>query len=226
MQSETFFVISRYSEDVSWLKDYNIHDYIIYNKGAPLSNEFNELILSNVGNNQRDIFEYIVNNYDNIPKLTAFIQGYPFDHCKKEKFDKILNNKSFTALESQEDHPITAGHKKSDDGQYMEINTSWYINAHYNNWGNGGHKDRRCQFNSFDSFMHSIFVDYSHLEWLRFAPGSQYIVEQKQILRYSKKFWEHLMNILCENDMTEGHILERACWYILKGIYTPIDELI
>lgn len=219
------FVISRYSEDVSWVKSYT-DDYIVYNKGAALGEDYKELLLPNVGNNQRDIFEFIFRNYNNLPEFIAFLQGTPFDHCKKEKFDKIIINEHFTALESYEDNPVTHMHKKDGIGEYMELNDSWYVHHHYINWGRGGPNKIPSVYATFDDFMNSIFKNYQRLEWIRFSPGSQYLIEKKNALYYPRKFWEHLMNILHRNDMAEGHIMERAMWLILNNKYEIKEYLL
>jgi hypothetical protein len=67
--------------------------------------------------------------------------------------------------------------------------------------------------------MNKYFEDYQHLDWIRFSPGSQYIVEDEQAKQYPRKFWECLMNELNSKSPTEGHIIERALYYILIGSY-------
>jgi hypothetical protein len=207
------FIISRYKEDVSWIKEYT-DNYIIYNKGEKLDSRYKSIELDNIGNNQYDIFHYIYTNYENLPDMMLFLQGHPFDHCKKEKFDKIIYNDKFTPFESYED--LIHGHaSKADiDGGYMERNDCWYISAH-----NQTH-NITCIYRSYDEFMNKYFSDYIHVDWIRFTPGSQYMVEKKQILKYSRDFWKSLMEELPFNNMTEGHIIERSLLYILTGNLT------
>lgn len=202
------FIISRYKEDVSWIKKYT-DDYIIYNKGTSLPKEYNVFELDNIGNNQYDIFHFIVENYDNLPELMIFLQANPFDHCNEDKFKRIIKNKTFTPVESYE-------HLREIDseGGFIEVNNGWYINAH------NGTYNLTCKYNSFDEFMNKYFENYEHVSWIRFTPGSQYIVEKKQVLNYPKEFWKSLMNELPYNNCTEGHIIERSLFYILTGKYT------
>lgn len=35
---------------------------------------------------------YIINNYETLPDYIAFVQGYPFDHCEKKLFYKLLTS--------------------------------------------------------------------------------------------------------------------------------------
>ena len=118
--------------------------------------------------------------------------------------------------------PETEAHKKDVDGGYMEINNSWFISAH-NLKLLGENHEITCKFDSYDDFMNSLFSNYQHVDWIRFTPGSQYIVTKEDCLRYSKTFWQHLMNIFPFTDVnggTEAHLVERALWYIFKGTYT------
>tara|TARA_R110000765_G_scaffold426485_1_gene542285 strand:- start:1645 stop:2322 length:678 start_codon:yes stop_codon:yes gene_type:complete len=214
------FIVSRYKEDPSWIKEYT-DNYIIYNKGEPLDDTFNVKIMPNTGGNQYDISHFIHENYSDLPNLMAFVQGEPWDHCNKEKFDRIIYNEFFTALESYEhvDTGPNSAMRLSEDGGYMEINNGWYINAH-----NQTH-NQACLYSSLDHFMNTIFVNYRRTDWVRFAPGSQYIIEKKQALRYSKRFWRHLMSVLPKNHMTEAHIVERSLMMILSGEFETIWSL-
>tara|TARA_R110000824_G_scaffold363132_1_gene551155 strand:- start:4985 stop:5650 length:666 start_codon:yes stop_codon:yes gene_type:complete len=215
-----FFIVSRFKEDPSWIKEYT-DNYIIYNKGDDLDDSFNIKVMPNTGGNQYDIAHFIYQNYENLPELMAFVQGEPWDHCNREKFDKIISNDSFTSLESYEHVDTSPGSamRLTSEGEYMEINNSWFIPAH-----NSTH-NQICSYPSFDIFMHSIFENYGGNDYIRFSPGSQYLVEKKQALHYSKKFWEYLMGVLPKNNMTEAHIVERSLWYILTGAYEVRSHL-
>jgi hypothetical protein len=217
-KDEPIFILSRYNEDVSWVKDYT-DDYIVYNKGEKLPADIKSLPMENIGGNQRDIFYFIYNNYENLPDAMLFVQAFPFDHCNKEKFEKIMYNKFFTPLESYEHIEENGYQKKDTSGGFMERNNSWYIAAHNRTY------KQSCRYDSFDQFMNSIFKNYKHLDWIRFAPGSQYIIEKRQALFYSKKFWSYLMDVINKKNTTEAHIIERSLMEIFKCYLEPIDEL-
>jgi len=210
-------VVSRYNEDIYWVQDYS-SNITVYNKGQQIA-DMSTIISDNFGGNQYDICRFIYDNYDNLPESIVFIQGNPFDHCCKSIFDKLVDNVTFTSLEDYTHIAESDMHRKGPDGGYMEYNNSWFIEAH--NTANG----LWCKFPTFDSFMHSLFSDYEHLEWIRFAPGSQYIVTRENCLRYSREFWKKLMTYFPTtkvNGGTEAHLVERALWYIFTGKYTAI----
>ena len=168
----------------------------------------------NVGYNIFDIAHFITNHYDNLPDLTAFAEGWPFDHIKREIFDKLIFNTCFTALEDYLPFEETYAHKNDVDGGYLEINNSWYLQlteSKYNHqW-----------YNSYDEFMTDMFSDYKHLEWIRFAPGAQYIVPKENILKYSLDFWKKLMGTVGYARLPlEAQLIERTLYYIFNNTYT------
>lgn len=207
------FIVTRYNEPWEWVKEYT-DNYLIYNKGSLILNDQKVVNVKNIGGNQHDIFKFIYDEYENLPELMAFIQANPFDHCKKEVFDGLIYSDKFTPLEYYGSIPANDWEGRTEDGGFLEINNSWYIVAH--NASNG----ILCKYSSFDEFMSHYFSNYEHIVWLRFSPGSQYIIEKKQALYYPRDFWKTLMEELPRNNMTEAHIVERALFYILNNQYT------
>lgn len=201
---KAFLVVSRYAENVDWLKELT-DDYIIYNKGESLP-DFKEKLVPNFGGNQYDIFHYIYDNYENLPDLIAFLQGDPFDHCLPDRFYKLIYNEHFTPIFGDKNYP---------DGNYFETNTSWYINAPFQS------SKPPSTLRSFDEFMNLMFSDYHGLGRLIFPPGSQIIVEKSRCLFYSKAFWKKLMSIFPTHVPLnrEGHIVERAIQIIFENKY-------
>lgn len=116
---KAFFVVSNYNNDISWIKDYT-GDYIIYDKSNTLEESEKVLKVENVGYNIYDISHYIINNYHNLPDYVAFLEGNPFDHCKKETFDKIIYNEKFTPIEDYSDVPESYAHTKDSEGHVIE----------------------------------------------------------------------------------------------------------
>jgi hypothetical protein len=204
---KALLVISRYNEDINWIKSLT-DDYIIYNKGEELSLDYKQLILPNFGANQYDIFHYIYENYDNLPNLIAFMQGNPFDHCLSDRFNELIYNEQFTPLFGDAYYP---------DGNYSEDNNNWYINAEFNN------NKPPSKFSSFDEYMEFLFEDYIYQDKVIFPPGSQLIVEKERCLFYSKEFWKKLMSIPSDvigaNGGREAHIIERSIQIIFENKY-------
>jgi hypothetical protein len=214
---ESFFVVSAWNNDISWIKDYT-NDYIIFDKSNTLPEGERIIKVLNYGYNIYDILYFICSFYNDLPELVAFLEGNPFNHCKKEVFDKLIYRKEFTPIEYYADIPIKKGETRDSDGGFEEINNSWYI------YHNDIKNRRRCVYASFDIFMHYYFEDYKQLKMVRFAPGAQYIVEKKQILQYPHLFWVCMMNGLNKEDPSEAFVIERALYYIFKGTYKARKE--
>jgi len=206
-KTKPFFVISRYSEDPSWVKDIT-DNYIIYNKGNELSPEFKQKLLPNFGGNQYDIFSFIHENYNDLPELMIFVQGDPFDHCLKERFDMLIKNDSYTQLFGDVNYP---------DGEYDEPNNNWYIDPVQRD------KNIKSSIGSFDEYAQMIFGDYTPLDRLKFPPGSQILVEKDRCRFYSREFWEKLMSLIPKeiglNGGVEAHIIERSIDLIFQNKY-------
>jgi len=210
---KAFFVVSNWNNDVSWVEKYT-DNYIIYDKSDTLPEGDKIIKIKNVGYNIYDILHFIVNNYDSLPELTAFLQGNPFDHCKKETFDKLIYNECFTPIEDYSHVPESNAHKKSVDGGYMEKNTSWYFGAHRQEHGSKVTK----YLSSYTQLLNEIFESPEYPRWIRFAPGAQYIVPRKNILFYSKEFYKKLMGYVDYHRIpAEGFALERTMYYIFTN---------
>ena len=212
--TKPLFVLSRYNEDPSWILEYT-DNYIIFNKGEPLEEKFKSKQVPNIGGNQYDISWFVWNHYENLPDIMIFVQAFPWDHCNREKFDKLIDNKFFTPLESYEHVDTSPGTwmRLTPEGGFMEKNNSWYISAH-----NSTH-DMGCRYHSYDQFMHKYFENYEREEYIRFSPGSQYLVTKKDVKGYPKEFWKSLALELPKKSTTEANIVERALWYILTNKY-------
>lgn len=71
-------VVARFKEGKEWLAEVPSEwGVIVYNKGYPQDGK----PLPNIGREPHTFLTHIVNNYNNLAELTAFVQGRPFDHC-------------------------------------------------------------------------------------------------------------------------------------------------
>jgi hypothetical protein len=220
-------IISRYKEDISWLNKAPLQGVII-NKGNDVKTQNASFVIEqckNFGANQYDLCNYIYQNYEQLPELIMFIQGNPFDHCSEHIF---YNKVSARQPCFMDDAAVTAapnsGWRKSleIDGGFSEKNNNWYI-VEVNKLVFEKFNFITCQISSYDEFMNAIFQNYSRLEWLRFAPGSQYIVSSCQCRRYTRNFWKTLRDFIPKvdgmNGGVEAHIIERALGIIFLGIF-------
>lgn len=191
------YITSRYNHDDSWLKEYT-DDYVLYDRSEiPLEGS---IIVPNIGSDIYDKFTYIIDNYENLPDVAVYTKLNIFKYITKEEFDEIKDNKTFT--------PILTKHHKvdgkvnfySEDGMYNEINNRWYLGPH-------PAKSKK----SADELFKLLGLDGK--KYLKFAPGSNYIVPKEHILKHPKEFYITLRSYL---DWAvypgEAQIMERGLY--------------
>lgn len=203
-----FLCISNHNNDLTWVKEYK-NPYIIYDRSDNDSfvNGLNFIKSPNVGYNIYDICSFIIDNYDNLPEHTTFCKGNIFPrHITKEKFEELMNNKFFTPLFDYKLHsPSMPVCMFSSDGNWSEINNSWYMNE----------GKPKKYFNNYNEFLNYIFVNPVIPNYVTFAPGGNYVVPKKQILKYGIEFYKNLRTFVSHSTFSvESHIIERALYTI------------
>lgn len=80
-------VVARHGEDLRWLDALRQLPAVVYNRGGPDSllpaaRENLQLVVEeNTGREDEVFLHHIVENYDTLPQVTIFLQGWPFGHC-------------------------------------------------------------------------------------------------------------------------------------------------
>ena len=226
-----FLCISNYFNDLDWLLEYN-NPHVIYHKTwngvfedikglkviQPLELEekyptFNIKNGSQNGYNIYDYLSFIIENYENLPDVTAFIKGNLIGrHISKVIFDKLIHNKYFTCIEDWKSHDKKQRSLQNNyamfscDGGWMEKNTDWYLNR----------PNQTIKFfNSYNQFLSFCFKDPVYPKYIRFPPGANFIVPKENILKYQKIFYQNLIKFVEYSRLpSEAHILERALYTI------------
>jgi len=191
------FILSRYNHDISWLKEYS-DDYVLYDRSEePLEGA---IVVPNIGSDWYDKLTYIIDNYDNLPEVAVYTKANLFKYITKEEFDLVKGNKTFTPLLTQH-HEVYEPVCRYVDGMYEEINNRWYL---------GPHPARHAV-----EMMRLLGID--HQEYVRFAPGSNYILPKETILKHPKELYIKLRSYL---DWViypgEAQIMERGAYNLWK----------
>lgn len=240
--TNSFVVASDYNwlpeniED-SWVHKYS-NNYLIYDKYHRYKESLNIKWQRNVGQNIYDMFYFIITNYDNLPEFILFCRAallFPKDtgtprldssgkklsngNCSEEYFLKICNNKSLTEINDFFLDPWRFNgttNKYTEDGGYLERNDNWYFCLHPSKY-----------YNNLDNFFNDIYDNYTSQEYIRFSPGANYIVPRSNILKYSKKFYEFLLELVSWNHINaESHMMERALYTIFSSNFNPRNKFI
>ncbi len=176
-------VVARYEEDIEWTKQFP--NLIIYNKGSPLDDNFNEIKLNNVGREGHTYYKHIYDNYDNLSDYTIFLQGKPFDHYPNiitYLNNNIINNKNLSID--------------------FELLTSKIIECDLNG----------CRFHGglplYDTYC-ELFGVTKNFKFV-FGQGGQFIVSKEKILQRPREFYLKIVKMLeKELNPVEGYVIER-----------------
>lgn len=196
----TKWIISRYNHDVSYLPEYT-DDYIIFDRSEVPLDDPNVVVVPNIGSDIYDKFKYIVDNYDNLPDVAVYTKANIFKYITKEEFDKMKDNTTFTPILTQ-NHKVYEPVCRYNNGIYEEINNLWYLGAH------------PVKFSP-SKLMAELGI--WHHEYLKFAPGSNYILPKENILKKSKEFYQRMLGYLDWSVYPgECQIMERGLYNIWK----------
>lgn len=203
-------VVSNHNNDLSWVPR-RTSNYVIYDRSdkgtLPYTVDHTKIIRSpNVGYNLYDYFTYIIDHYDHLPECVIFTKSNLFPrHVSEQYFDSVSNNTTFTPLEEGHRHATRRPVSFIDNnGGFNEVNNRWYMSEHPYKY-----------FASFDDFLRFCYQNPTIPQYVRFAPGANYIVPRENILRVPKSFYRNLRMIISHQPFTaEAHIVERALYHI------------
>ena len=194
-------MVSNYNADISWILEYT-DNYIIYDRSTtdewikPFEQK-KVIKVPNIGWDIYDKFTYIIDNYDNLPKTMILTKGNIFKYITREEFDKICNNTAFTPIFTKYHRTYLPTCFYGDDGMYNEINNSWYLRTFPTKY-----------FKSYNQFIKPLGLEIP--KYLKFAPGSNYIVTKQDIHKHPKSFYEKLRQCIDYGSTPgEAQIIER-----------------
>lgn len=185
------WILNDYFGTNEWVKEYT-KDPVLYDKKD-----------LNVGLNIYDYMDYIVKNYDNLPKIMLFGKTNMLErHITKEEFDKLIKSKKFTPLLTQNHRTYSDGEGEVcfyKDGLYYERNNFWYLSQYpTRNVANKTYLTELLKLNT---------------PYVGFAPGGCYIVPKENILKHPKEVYEKL------RDMTGWYQHPGEAYLIERGLY-------
>ena len=204
--TKNFLMVSNYNADISWILDYT-DNYIIYDRSDTdeWTKPFDQSKVRRVKNIGWDIYDkltYIIDNYENLPNSMIMTKGNIFKYITKPEFDIICNNTYFTPIFTKHHKTYMPDFFYGKDGMYNEINNSWYLNALPTKY-----------FSNYNQFIKPFGLEVP--KYLKFAPGSNYIVTKENIQKHSKSFYEQLRRCIDYSALPgEAQIIERFL-YIL-----------
>ena len=202
-------IVSRYNEDLSWLKSFRDFKIFIYNKGQKYDINITKDLytLPNVGRESHTWLYHIVNNYNNLSKVNIFLQGRIDDlgcmaYQNPNNYLLDIERSGFCASRYGLLGPF---HWKYNVGIENDI-------RYKEDWENGKITKSSIGFRKFAKNLFPeipIFVATSY--------GGCFAVKKNKIMQHNKKFYINLLNILEKSrNPIEGHFMERLWCYIFS----------
>lgn len=206
-------VISNWKSDLEWIKisNFSKENITIYDRSdnpRDWSHLGNFYLSPNVGENIYDMFRFIIERYDNLPDIVVFMKGNmiysetngEYYYATLEQIKKAFKVNTFYAIERYHGQ---CNYPRVNDGMYMEPNDNGFTHTGM----------ERKYYNTYNEFLEDNFIDPFFPDYIRFAPGGNYVVPKQNILSYSKEFYQKLQSYVDYTTVPlEAHILERALY--------------
>ena len=198
------FIVSRYNQDTNWVAKY-APSMILYDRSD--NPQPGSIIVPNLGSDLADKFHFIISNYNNLPPVAVYTKANLLEkYITKPEFDKVKNNTWFTPLLTMNHRTYADENGKQvcyyKDGIYWEINNMWYLNSHPIK-----HDPREIQ----------ALMGIDKMEYVPFAPGSNYILTAEDIRRHPVEFYIKLYNYLTWAVYpAEAQMIERGLYNIWR----------
>lgn len=181
-------VVIRESGCVEWTKRFK--NIIIFNKGEPLSNEYNCIDIPKIGEEYHTIFTYIYDNYENLEDYIIFITVYDEMYPKMcsnmlDKIDYYSTNNSninFEFITNCKEYIHTSKIINECEIENLAINVQ----------------------NAYAKICSELFRRVEYI-YIYKTEGSSFIVSKRMILARSKDFYLKIINILKDSEFINVH---------------------
>lgn len=236
-KTDNFFLIHNFNtvpeELLSYCRDYLVVDASTDERIPGLMEEkgIRFIQVENTGHNITTYFDFFGEQFDTLPQVMCICKGNMLGrHCSREYFDRVYNNRYFTYLyedrESRarfakkgscgrgQDLPLSDISSLVSECQYIEENTSWYVDS-------PNHPHR--YFDDFDELLRFIYKDPVIPRYCLFSPGACYILRREQVRKHSPAFYRNLNKLmnygLDPSFPSEAHMIERMLPVIFEASY-------
>lgn len=217
-------VVSRYNEDLEWLKEepFNKYRVICYNKGK--NDDFYKppnmriVNLENVGREGHTYFYHILNNYDTLANITMFLPGscnysYKNDLAKRWINEIEQNNSAVFIGEYYTEPGIQNAMYDFTMDEYQSTGIS---NQKMNPENKTFPSEIRPYGKWFEKHFGNIVIQYV-------ASKCIFCVQNKNIIQHPKSYYEVFLQELNKHSNPEvGHYFERS-W---AAVFHPMDDVV
>ncbi|KAL8875605.1 MAG: hypothetical protein Q9198_006060, partial [Flavoplaca austrocitrina] len=209
-QSDLAFeiVVSHYNENLDWLKQHS-DECCVYSKGGKTNAPQPPLTstpLPNIGREGHTFLYHIVNHYENLAKVTLFVQGRIDDHV-----DMTVAEMKAKALTTAPGQVTTYPFRELELFEHWE-GIPWEKYPCWKRWSSM--TMQKMQETPLELFQKYISEDDRVPVAIGFAPGAIFAVNKKTIMRHNKAFYQRLLHKMFLGKMAHvnpetGHYMER-----------------
>ena len=214
-------IISRYNENLEWLKDepFNKYPVIIYNKGP--NDDFykpEKLIkivkLENIGREGHTYLYHIINNYDNLYNVNIFLPGSAVNEHKKQHTRTLFNH-----IE-ENNKAVFLSHNTTLD-YFYDFTLETYSSSDDNN--RTLNPENMLEISPIKPFGKWFEHNFNNIDLRYYTFGGMFSVSKEDIIQHPKSHYEKLIKYIDNSSNPEvGHYLERS-WY---AVFYPMNNTI
>ena len=219
---DVVIVISRYNENLDWLKEapFNKYPVIIYNKG--INDDFYKpkkskiMKLENIGRCDHTYLYHIIENYDKLNNIIIFMPGSTNMPYKMEKAIKL-----FKLIEENKKAVFLSEKAKLTDLYDFQLD-NWKASSSENNSINAESNLELATIRPFGKWYESKFgnVELEHISY-----GGIHSISKHDILQHPKSYYENLIKDVSNSSNPEaGHYFERSWETVFSMKHTMIIE--
>ena len=210
-----------YDISTTWINKYFGDNYLIYDRYHRFEESDKIKHQVDVGVNIYDIFDFVETNYDDLPDICVFCKDDVIPrHCSIEKFESIINNIDFTPIENYiRNTPLYS----PDIYSYVTENDEYYENSFEVNYTVSNIYPGKY-FHSYQDLLKHIFKNPVFGEYIRFAPGGNYLIPKHNLLKYNRFFYSKMREYVSWTERPgEAYLFERALYSIFNSDYVIND---
>jgi hypothetical protein len=219
-KEDTVMVISHYNEDLSYLNEKPFSNYkqIVYTKGVndPKCAQCAEFIkLDNVGVCIHTYLKYIIDNYENLPKIVIFLAASCMDNHKKDKTLKTIKN----VEETKDSVFLVTTYQQPVSKSLQDFVLDFYPVANEKNRSlNTDFTMSKSEIRPFGKWYEKHFPD---IDIYAVNYQTLFAVSREHILNRSKESYKELIKLVDKHKNEESaHFFERA----MLAIFHPVPH--
>ncbi len=205
-------VVSSFNHDLSWVPRYS-DNYFVFERGngsgiPPQLCQERLRYVSNNGSNFRDYFDYIIENYDDLPDTVFLIKGNIFPrHVRQHVFDTFTSRKEPCSIVDP------AVHRTAWPADFFDkLGKYWELNSDAFNRSGAPSK----YFQRVDDLLRYFDNRSVRKIYSSFSIGGQYISGREQLRKLSRWVYEDLREIVSHGGLPVGYTVE--CWIVERTL--------